>query len=65
MDDRTQHATETKGDEQEPMPPAPKRGKRVASAPGAVVVAATAAVAGGAGWVLTTLGAVRGGTTGF
>lgn len=61
MDDSTQKGK----DQQEPMAPAPKRRKRVSSARGAVVVAATAVVAGGAGWVLTTLGAVHGGTTGF
>jgi hypothetical protein len=37
----------------------------VSSSRGAVLIVAGAAIAGGAGWVLSTLSAVHGGATGF
>jgi len=46
--------------------PAPPRQRRpVSSARGAVLILAGAAIAGGAGWVLSTLSAVHGGGAGF
>ncbi|HEX3219302.1 MAG TPA: hypothetical protein VHU77_04655 [Candidatus Limnocylindria bacterium] len=45
--------------------PTARRRRGASSARGAVLIAAGAAIAGGAGWVLSTLSALHGGTTGF